>query len=312
MLRKVPSNQFFPGLLLAMSLASPPVEDIQATSLLGRPLSAPEIPGEEKLKMEQNLAKAKSDLEKDAESADAMIWVGRRTAYLGRYQEAIAIYTEAIQKYPSNPKLYRHRGHRYLTVREINKAIADFEKAAQLIEWIPDEIEPDGIPNAKNIPTSTLKFNIWYHLGLANYIRGDFQNALHAYQKCMTFSTNDDMKVATSYWLYLTLKRLKKDPEAEQTAAKINKNMDIIEDFEYHDLMLMFRGEKEPGSLMDPTSKESLSQATVGYGVAMWYQLNGNPEMAEQIFQKILESDQWPSFGYLAAEAELARQSSEL
>jgi len=52
-----------------------------------------------------------------------------------------------------------------------------------------------------------------------------------------------------------------------------------------------------------------LSQATVGYGVAMWYRLNGNPEMAGQILQRILESDQWPSFGYLAAEAELARQS---
>lgn len=292
-----------------MNLAAPPVGDIQAISLLGRPLSAPEIPAEEKLKMEQNLAKAKSDLEKDPENADLVIWVGRRTAYLGRYQEAIAIYTEAIQKYPSNPKLYRHRGHRYLTVREIDKAITDFEKATQLIEGIPDEVEPDGIPNAMNIPTSTLNFNIWYHLGLAYYIQGDFQNALRAYRKCMTFSTNDDMKVATSYWLYLSLKRLNKDPEAEETAGKIDANMKIIEDFEYRDLMLMFKGEKAPGSLMDPTSKEGLSQATVGYGVAMWYRLNGNAEIAGQILQKILESDQWPSFGYLAAEAELARHS---
>ena len=63
--------------------------------------------------------------------------------------------------------MYRHRGHRYVSIREFDRAIADLEYAATLIEGTEDEIEPDGMPNAMNIPVSSLHSNIWYHLGLA-------------------------------------------------------------------------------------------------------------------------------------------------
>ena len=61
--------------------------------------------------------------------------------------------------------MYRHRGHRYITVAQFDRAIADFEKAVALIKGTPDEIEPDGAPNPTGKPRSTLHFNIWYHLG---------------------------------------------------------------------------------------------------------------------------------------------------
>ncbi len=78
--------------------------------------------------------------------------------------------------------MYRHRGHRYITLREFDKAIADFNKAVELIEGTDDIVEPDGAPNAAGIPTSTLHTNIWYHLGLAHYLKGDFAAALLAYE----------------------------------------------------------------------------------------------------------------------------------
>ena len=55
-----------------------------------------------------------------------------------------------------------------MTVRELDNAIADFERATELTEGQPDEVDPDGLPNALGIPTSTLQFNIWYHLALAH------------------------------------------------------------------------------------------------------------------------------------------------
>jgi len=284
----------------------------QAKSLSGIALPSPEIPDEERAKLEQNLGKAKTELAKNPDSVDAIIWVGRRTAYLGLYREAIAIYTEGIQKFPDNPKFYRHRGHRYLTIREINKAIADFEKATQLIQDMPDEIEPDGIPNAKNIPTSTLQFNIWYHLGLAYYVKGDFTNALRAYNECMTVSTNDDMKVATSYWKYLTLMHMDRTEEAKKTTDAISKDMNIIEDFEYRDLLLMYKGEIKPESLFDPASEDDLKNTTLGYGVGMFYLFQGDPKKAELVFCKILRGPLWAAFGYLATEAELLRLGYKL
>src|SRR5688500_11278883 len=131
---------------------------------------------------ETKLSEARADFEKNPSSADALIWLGRRTAYPGKYKEAIRIFTDGIAKFPKDARFYRHRGHRYITLRCFGDAIRDFETAAKLVKGKADEIEPDGLPNARNIPTSTLQSNIFYHLGLAYYVKGDFRNALKAYR----------------------------------------------------------------------------------------------------------------------------------
>ena len=59
------------------------------TSLLGRPLVARALAPEAEAEMEAQLADAIAAWEKDRNDAEALIWVGRRTAYLGRYREAI-------------------------------------------------------------------------------------------------------------------------------------------------------------------------------------------------------------------------------
>jgi hypothetical protein len=105
--------------------------------------------------------------------------VGRRTAYLGRFTDAIAIFSSGLAKYRGDARLYRHRGHRYLTIRHFDRAIGDLLYAVQLTRGKPDQVEPDGQPNAKNIPTSTLQSNIWYHLGWRT-IEGDFRHAVAA------------------------------------------------------------------------------------------------------------------------------------
>ena len=87
------------------------------------------------------------------------------------------MFSKGVAAHPNNPRMYRHRGHRYITTRQFDRAIADFEKAATLIKGTPDEIEPDGAPNPTGKPRSSLHFNIWYHLGLAHYLKGDYQKA---------------------------------------------------------------------------------------------------------------------------------------
>ena len=153
------------------------------TSLLGRPLVAQALAPEAEAEMKSQLADAIAAWEKDRNDADALIWVGRRTAYLGRYREAIDIFSDGIARHPADARMYRHRGHRYLTIREIDKAIADFEKAVALIAGQPDQVEPDGLPNARNIPTSTLHSNIYYHLALGYYLKGDFSRAAETWTK---------------------------------------------------------------------------------------------------------------------------------
>ena len=290
---------FFPFLLFA--------QEREATSLLGNPLYRQQLEDKTRADFEAKLARAVSDYEKAPEDSDTAIWLGRRTAYLGRYREAIAIYSRAMERHPDSAELYRHRGHRFLTVREIDHAIRDLEKAAGLIQGKPDEIEPDGLPNAKNIPTSTLKTNIFYHLGLAYYLKEDYERAEKAYRECLKFSKNDDMLVAATHWLYMTLRRMGKPEEAELLLRPVHGNMNIIEDFDYLSLCLLYKNEKKPEELLTFLQAQDLSGATVSYGVGNWYFYNGQKEKGIEIFKKILSGKEWASFGYLAAEAELAR-----
>lgn len=257
--------------------------------------------------LEANLAEAQAQLAANPDSADALIWVGRRQAYLWQYQDAISTFTRGIEQFPEDPRFYRHRGHRYVTVRNLDAAIADFQFAATLFAGQPDEVEPDGAPNPQNIPRSTLQFNVWYHLGLAYYLKGDFESALRAYEECMQVSDNDDSIVATADWYWMSLMRLGRTEEATALLDMINPDMDIIENDSYLRRMLMYKGLESTDSLLNTTTADDLSIATQGYGVGNWYLVNGDTEMARQIFERVLSGRSWSAFGYIAAEAELAR-----
>ncbi|HET9744640.1 MAG TPA: hypothetical protein VFP97_02940, partial [Chitinophagaceae bacterium] len=157
---------------------------------------------------EANLRSAERKYQADSLNEDHMIWYGRRLAYLGKYKEAIDMFTQGIAVNPDNARFYRHRGHRYITLRCFDYAIADLKKASELTRDQVDEVEADGIPNEKNIPTSTLQTNIYYHLGLAHFLKGDNRQALLAWEKCLDISDNDDMKVATLNWLNIVLRKM--------------------------------------------------------------------------------------------------------
>ena len=280
--------------------------DVEAVSLLGEPLRRPELPAATRDLYELRLSEARRAWERAPTNADSIIWLGRRTAYLGRYREAISIFTDGIAKHPDDPRMYRHRGHRYLSVRQLDRAIADLSRAAELVRGRPDQIEPDGIPNAMNTPTSTLQSNVWYHLGLAHYLKGDFRRALSAYHEAMRVSTNPDMLVATSHWLYMTLRRLGRASEAELVLAPIAREMPIIENAAYHRLLLLYKG-MLPADSLASSGSDALTDATIGYGVGNWHLYNGRRAEALQVFRRVLNGGSWASFGYLAAEAEVTR-----
>lgn len=280
----------------------------QAISLFGDTLYPPELPPDVLAERAAQLAEARADYDRDPSDADAIIWLGRRTAYLGDYREAIAIYSAAIAKHPGDARMYRHRGHRYITVRQFDDAIADLERAAELIEGLEDEVEPDGLPNARNIPTSTLHSNVWYHLGLAYYLNGDLENALRAYREGLKVSNNPDMLVATSHWLYMTLRRLGREAEAAAALESIHADMDIIENASYHRLLLMYKGELTPDALLaESGSGDPIENATLGYGIGNWHAYSARPKQAERVLRNVLKGPSWAAFGYIAAEADMRR-----
>ncbi len=159
----------------------------------------------------------KKAFEEDPQNPDKLIWYGRFTAYAGDYQGAIELYSQGVAQFPEDPRFLRHRGHRYISIRKFDEAIEDLEKASQLIAGKANEIEPDGMPNAQNIPISTLHGNIWYHLGLAYYLKQDMPNASRAYTQCLNSTQNDDNVVSSTHWLYMIGRRMGKKKKPRDT-----------------------------------------------------------------------------------------------
>ena len=287
----------------------------ETRSLQTEPLSrftnrpAPPVSAEAAKQMERQLAEARAAYQANPNDPDKIIWLGRRLAYPGRFKEAIDVFSEGIGKFPNDARFYRHRGHRYITLRRTDLAIKDFKRAASLVKGKPDEVEPDGQPNARNIPTSTLQFNIWYHLGLAYYLTGDYQKALGSYRECLKVSKNPDALVATTHWLYMTLRRLNRTTEASRLLGAVGTGLEIIENDGYYQLLLMYKGLVSPQSLLEQLSKlpPGASSHSILYGIGSWYLYNGRHDEAMAIFRSILSTDQWTSFGFIAAEADLER-----
>ena len=268
---------------------------------------APSLSDSLKKIYEANLRAAEKKYKADSTNDEQIIWYGRRLAYLGNYKEAISVFTKGISLHPANARFYRHRAHRYITLRCYDNAIADLHKAVELTKDQIDEIEPDGIPNEKNIPTSTLHTNIYYHLGLAYYLKGDNRQALLAWEKCLDIADNDDMKVATLNWLNLVLRKMGRQKDAEQHLKAVSKEMEIIENHDYYNILLTYKTNDESKLAEKTQHQETLSNATLGYALGTYYQLKGEANKAKEVFEKVVAGKQWSSFGYIAAEAELAK-----
>lgn len=286
------------------SVILPDVPDgVQAISLLGEELRASQA-SEAAL---ENLTAAKAEYDLDQNDADAIVWYGRRIGYTQDYRSAIEVFSEGIEKHPDDARFYRHRGHRYISIREFDRAIADFEHAATLIEGTEDTVEPDGAPNPAGIPVSTLHSNIWYHLGLAYYLKGDLENALRVYEIAIAQTPNDDMRVATTHWQYMTLQLLGRKDEAIAALEPIHPDMNVIESMAYHQLCLLYKGEAETGVVLTSGITDAGGDSAM-YGVGNWYFYNGELDKARQAFEQMIAESGWASFGRIAAESDLSRK----
>ena len=148
----------------------------EAYSFTGKPLFTK--PAEPKaLKKSDSLIaiyNAKGDM-----SEDDYVEIGKQLSATARFKMAIQNYTEGLAKFPNSYKLLRNRGHRYLNVRQLDNAIIDLMKAGELIGDAPDVMEY-GVDGK---PTATVRHQIWYHIGVYNYLTRDYKKSAEAFEK---------------------------------------------------------------------------------------------------------------------------------
>jgi len=275
----------------------------EAISFSGDTLRSP-APSEE---LVSRFTAIKEAFDLDPSNIENIIWYARFTAYIGNYRESIEIYSEALKKYPNEPRLYRHRGHRYITIRELDKAISDLTRAASLIEGKENQVEEDGMPNAQNIPVSTLHGNIYYHLGLAYYLINEQETAVKSFKKCLETSHNPDNVVSATHWIYMIFNKLGRKEAGENYLRNIKPGMNVIENTAYYKACLFYKGALEQKDIYPTTGESTSSNSALKYTFANWLYYNGYKENAGEILREIVAGEDWNSFAFIAAESDLAR-----
>ena len=275
-------------------------------SLFGEPLYNPRTYPDPENKQQVKFQEAYAAWEQDPEDRDKILWLGRQYAYVGKYRDAIHIYTEALKLFPDDPEFYRHRAHRYLSLRMFDFSIKDSEKAVDLILKKPDYMEPSGLAGAEETTEYTMYTNTYYHLGLAYMLKGDLLNARRTFYNLLDAAVNDDHTIMASYWLYIILKRLNYEEEASKLLEHVKPDMKCPVSKPYYECLKMYKGEIEPEKLL-AQGEGQLSIVTSGFGVANEYLYRGDYTKYVEILTKILATNAWSGFGYISAEADLKR-----
>ncbi len=290
--------------LLTLSACSTPPPPPEAISLLGAPLESIGPSGLAATWMQAEADAAHLAWKFDPSELRA-VWMGRRLAYMGRFQEAIGWYANAIGTFPESYRLRRHMGHRLLTIRQVDAAITVLEEARELAKDAPNRLEPDGAPGPEWEPRSTTHGNIDYHLALAHYLKGDYARAAELWESCASqWARTDDERVAATHWAYMSHIRRGDEAAAARTVARLPQDPDVLENFAYAELVELYRGEVSLDALL---AKEDRS-AALDYGLARWMMASGNEEGGKALLATLATRPSWPAFGVLAAEQDLARE----
>ncbi|MBL7845888.1 MAG: tetratricopeptide repeat protein [Cyclobacteriaceae bacterium] len=278
--------------------------EAEAVSFLGTPLYA---------KAPDSLAAVKSDSlinairAKENLSEDDYVAIGRSLVGLGKFRSAVDVYTEGLAKFPDSYKLLRHRGHRFINLRQLDKAIVDLNRAEELIRNEPPVYEYD----AAGKQGATYQHQIWYHIGLYHFLKRDYAKGAEAFENSLATAYSGGDKAGASDWLYNCYMRAGAKDQAAVVAKPFTLDFEIEnKDYPYYRRLLLFNGVIKPAELVDENKaigEMTLYEITKLYGLANYYAYQGDSTHAQTLYNKILQSSEWAGFAYASAELD-ARQ----
>lgn len=273
-------------------------EENVSESLIGTPITQPEWSADTLARLEKDLEIARAVMEIAPEREDSHIWLGRRLGYLTRNGEAIDVFTKALERFPDSYKLLRFRGRHLARNRQFERAIADYKRAAGMVENIQDSYEPDGIINARHQYLGSYRSNIHYYLGQTSWAVGDYQATLDGMTRAANepLVQHDDRRVATGFWQYLALRKLGRHDEARSIVDAIPEGLELVENHDYYDGVRYFKGTLSEEELLPRAGLNAR------FGIAMVHLLDGRTDKGRMMLMDLVAGS---SQGYWPAESEL-------
>jgi len=230
------------------------------------------------------IARAQAALAADPRNVQLIIALGVAQSGARQMREAIETFTRGLAIEPNNALLYRWRGHRYLSVREFDKALADLNRGARLDSTI---------------------YGIWYHLGIVKFARSDFVGAADAFSRAQPRAPDANELAGATDWLWMSLSRAKRSAQAK---AMLDRRPDSLPTTNaYAKRLQLYRGLVSPDSVITPADSADVQAATLSFGIGNWYLVRGDTARARTWFQRSVRSGGWPGFGFILSEIELRR-----
>lgn len=200
------------------------------------------------------------------------------------YREAIATFTRGINEDPHDVAFYRERGHRYLSLREFDKAMDDLTHGFAL---------------------DSTDYGVLFHLGIVRFVRGDFAGAADAFRRALPHAPNPEELSGSTDWQWMSLSRAGKAGAAE---LLLQRHPDSLPDNSaYARRLKLYRGQIGPSQVITPADTDGITVATLSYGIGDWYLVKGDTAQATPWFERAVHTDGWPAFGFILSEVELKR-----
>ncbi|MBX3727974.1 MAG: tetratricopeptide repeat protein [Candidatus Sumerlaeia bacterium] len=295
---------------LDVYLRARPRRVAEARRVQGGPLWPLEVTSPRQLVREDNLARALEGFAANPDDEALAISAGRHLAWYGRFQDALALYTDALARHPDSFRLLRHRGHRHLTLRQFDRATDDLSRAAEKLEanWQAVATQDFGDDDTP----AQYRWSTWYHLGLAHYSARSFPAAEAAFRRTLELSPDADKQAAATYWLVNALRQLGRQDEARTLVEPFHGGMTINANLSYFELMLLFKGERTLQETLDLDDPSHPRFATLGFGIANEFLFNGRRDEAVALYRRIVAGTDWLGFGHIGSEVELHALGEEL
>ena len=230
------------------------------------------------------VARAEAALGADPRNVDRIIALGIAQSGARQFREAIATFTRGLEIAPNNAMLYRWRGHRYLSVRELDKAYDDLTRGLSI---------------------DSTNYGILYHLGIVNFARGNFNRAAELFAKAQPRAPDAGELAGSTDWLWMSLMRAGRTTEASAMLARRPDSLKISN--AYTQRLRLYRGEITPDQVITPADTADVQAATLAYGIGNWYLVRGDTAAARTWFDRSVKSGGWPGFGFILSEIELQR-----
>ena len=235
----------------------------------------------------ETVTKAQAALTADPRSVARIIDLGVAQSGARQFREAIATFTRGLEIEPNNALLLRWRGHRYLSIREFDRALADLTRGGAI----------DG----------TI-YGIWYHLGIVQYVRGEFAAAAASFARAQPIAPDPAELAGATDWLWMSLSRAGRGAEAKAMLDRRPESKLPPVTNAYTRRLQLYRGEIGPDAVVTPADTDEVQIATLAYGLGNWYLVRGDKAQARAWFERSIQSGGWPGFGFILSEVELSRQ----